>query len=140
MFGWFRKKKDEEKVEFADDAAAFAHACSIGYTPLIGGLVPARVVEKGGLGRDGERTFLIEIAGPNGAEKLWSCTLKGAPDYPEEGEFVGFRIVTIASDLPRPANLIGFVACRLARVLVPAKGWAVAKSYTPDNLKPALRL
>ncbi|HBA88975.1 MAG TPA: hypothetical protein DCZ75_13620 [Geobacter sp.] len=138
MFNWFRKKP--ENLEFPDAAAAFAHACSIGYTPLIGGLVPARVEEEGGLGHDGERTFLIAIAAPAGPEKLWSCTLKGSPGYPKEGDFVGFRIVTIASDLPEPANLIGYIACRLSFVLVQGKGWAAAQSYTPENLKRALRL
>ena len=138
MFNWFREK--EKDLEFADNLAAFAHACSIGYTPLIGGLVPALVEEEGGLGRDGERTFLISIAGTHGAMKLWSCTLNDSLGHPKGGDFVGFRIVTIASDLPEPANLIGFIACRLERVLVPGKGWAVAQSYTPKNLKPAIRL
>lgn len=138
MFNWFRKKP--ENIEFPDDASAFAHACSIGYTPLIGGLVPALVEEDGGLALDGERKFLISIAGANGPEKVWSCTLKGSNGYPKQGDFVGFRIVTIASDLPEPANLIGYIACRLSCVLVTGRGWAATHSYTPDNLKPALRL
>lgn len=137
MFNWFRKKKDP--LQFTDNAAAFAHACSIGYTPLIGGLVPALVEEAGEVNRDGERAFLISLAGPQGAMKLWSCTLKGAPGHPDEGDFVGFKIVTIASDLPEPANLIGYIACRLDRVLVPGKGWAVAQNFTPENIKPHFR-
>lgn len=137
MFNWFSKKR--EVLQFPDDAAAFAHACSIGYTPLIGGLVPALVEESGGLNRDGERSFRISIAAPQGALELWSCTLKGSPGYPAEGDFVGFRIVTIASDLPEPANLIGYIACRLDRVLVTGKGWAVASNYTPENIKPDFR-
>ncbi|MBJ6752571.1 hypothetical protein [Geomonas anaerohicana] len=137
MFNWFRKNKEE--LQFPDSAAAFAHACSIGYTPLIGGLVPALVQESGGLNRDGERTFLISLATPERALQLWSCTLKGAPGYPEEGEFVGFRVVTIASDLPEPVNLIGYIACRLEPRLVPGKGWAVAQTYTPENIKPDFR-
>ena len=111
MFNWFRKK--EQNLEFRDNVAAFTHACSIGYTPLIGGLIPALVEEDGGGGRDGERAFLISVAGPQGAAKLWSCTLKESLSYPKEGDFVGFRIVTIASDLPEPANLIGYIACRI---------------------------
>jgi hypothetical protein len=138
MFDWFRKKAQD--IEFADDKSAFAHACSIGYTPLIGGLIPALVEEDGGMGRDGEHTFLISIACPHGAAKLWSCTLKDSLGRPKEGDFVGFRIVTIASDVPEPVNLIGYIACRLERVLVTGKGWAVAQSYTPKNLKPAIRL
>ena len=137
MFNWFRKKT--EVLQFPDNAAAFAHACSIGYIPLIGGLVPALVEEAGGMNRDGERSYLVSLAGPQGALKLWGCTLKGAPGYPEEGDFVGFKIVTIASDLPEPANLIGYIACRLERVLVPGKGWAVAQNYTPENIKPDFR-
>lgn len=138
MFNWFRKK--ESNLEFADNLSAFTHACSIGYTPLIGGLVPALVEEEGGLGLDGERNFLISLAGPHGAVKLWSCTLKDSLGQPEAGDFVGFRIVTIASDLPAPAHLIGYIACRLQPVLVSGKGWAVDRSYTPKNLKPAIRL
>lgn len=138
MFNWFRKK--EQNLEFPDSRSAFAHACSIGYTPLIGGLVPALVEEEGGLGRDGERTFRITLASPEVPMTLWSCTLKESLGYPKEGDFVGFRIVTIASDLPEPANLIGFIACRLRPVLVPGKGWAAAQSFTPKNIKRAIRL
>lgn len=139
MFNWFRK--NEKTLEFADNAAAFAHACLIGYQPRIDALIPALVEEAGARGRDGERTFLITLAGPHGATgRFWSCTLKEAQSHPEAGDLVGFRIVMIASDLPEDANLIGYIACRLERVLVVGKGWAVAQSYTPDNIKRALRL
>src|SRR6266567_473477 len=121
MFNWFRKK--DERLEFPDNQAAFAHACTLGYTPLIGGLIPALVEEEGGLGRDGERTYLIRLAESDGARKFWSSTLKESQSYPREGDFVGFRIVTIASDLPVHASLIGYIACRLERVLVLGKGW-----------------
>lgn len=137
MFNWFRKK--EEPLQFTDNATAFAHACSIGYTPLIGGLLPALIEEAAGMDRSGERSYRISLAGPQGALKLWCCTLNGAPGHPEEGDLVGFRIVTIASDLPEPANLIGYIACRLDRMLVPGKGWAVVQNYTPDNIKPDFR-
>ena len=137
MFNWFRKK---ERLEFADSLAAFTHACSIGYEHLIGGLVPALVEQEGGLGRDGERTFLISLAGPHGAVKVWSCTLKESLAHPGAGDLVGYRIVTLASDLPEPANLIGYIACRLEPVLVTGKGWAVAQNYTPKNIKRAIRL
>ncbi|TSK04325.1 MAG: hypothetical protein FPO08_18520 [Geobacter sp.] len=137
MFNWFRKKQDV--LQFPDARSAFAHACSIGYTPLIGGLVPALVEESGGMNCDGERTFMVSLAAPEGELKLWSCTLKGAQGYPEEGDFVGFRVVTIASDLPEPANLIGYIACRLQPVLVTGKGWAVGENFTPENIKPAFR-
>ena len=138
MFNWFRKKK-REVLQFADNAAAFEHACAIGYQPLIDALIPALVEEEGGLGRDGERTFLINMAGPHGPVQLWSCTLKESLCYPKAGDLVGFRIVTIASDLPEYANLIGYLACRLERVFVSDKGWVVAQSYTPDNIKSDIR-
>jgi hypothetical protein len=137
MFNWFRKK--DESQEFPDNQAAFAHACTLGYTPLIGGLIPALVEEEGGLGRDGERTYLIRLAEPDVPRRFWSSTLKESQSYPSEGDFVGFRIVTIASDLPVHASLIGYIACRLERVLVAGKGWTVAQSYTPKNIKQAIR-
>lgn len=137
MFNWFRKK--DESLEFPDNQAAFAHACTLGYTPLIGGLIPALVEEEGGLGRDGERTYLIRLAEADGPRRFWSSTLKESQGYPREGDFVGFRIVTIASDLPVHASLIGYIACRLERVLVQGKGWTVAQSYTPKNIKQAIR-
>jgi len=138
MFNWFRKK-EKQTLEFPDNGSAFAHACACGYTPLIDALIPALVEEEGGIGRDGERTFLIRLAGPHGEMRFWSCTLKEAPAHPRTGELVGFRIVTIADDLPEPANLIGFIACRLDRVFVEGKGWVVTQSYTPRNIKRAIR-
>jgi len=137
MFNWFRKK--QEPLSFADNETAFVHACSLGYRPLIGALIPALVEQEGALGRDGERTYLIRLAGPEGGMGLWTSTLKGSKGFPKEGDLVGFRIVTIASDLPEEASLIGYLACRLEPVLVPGKGWRTAQIFTPDNLKPALR-
>ena len=138
MFHWFEKKK-VQRLEFPDNESAFAHACTLGYRPLIGGLMPALVQEEGGLGRDGEHTFLIRLAEAQG-RTLWCGTLKESKGYPRAGDLVGFRIIMIASDLPEEANLIGYIACRLAPVLVAGKGWLAAQSYTPDNIKPALRL
>jgi len=139
MFNWFRKKESQE-LEFPDNEAAFAHACTLGYRPLIGALIPALVQEEGERGRDGERTFRIRLAGKNGGLTLWSSTLKESHGYPKAGDLVGFRIVMIASDLPEEASLIGYLACRLEPVLVAGKGWRAAQRYTPDNLKPAIRL
>jgi hypothetical protein len=138
MFGWFRKKQVEMR-EFPDNDAAFEHACSLCYQPLIGALIPALVEEEGERGRDGEHTFLISLAGPKRSVSFWSTTLKEAESHPAAGDLVGFRIVTIASDLPENASLIGYIACRLDRVLTP-KGWAVSQSYTPKNIKQAIRL
>lgn len=138
MFNWFSKKKPE-LLEFSDNEAAFAHACTIGYRPLIGALIPALVQEDGGLDRDGGRSYLIKLADADGGRTLWTSTLKGAKGYPSTGDLVGFRIVMIASDLPEEASLIGYLACRLEPVLVSGKGWRTAQVYTPENLKPALR-
>jgi hypothetical protein len=137
MFGWLQKKK--EVLEFRDSAAAFAKATEIGYQPLVDALIPALVEEEGGLGRDGERTFLVRLATGQAAAQLWTCTLKESPASPREGDFVGFRVVTIASDLPEPANLIGYIACKLQPVLVAGRGWRVAQSYTPKEIKQAIR-
>ena len=137
MFNWFRKRIDQ-RLECPDNETAFAHACTLGYRPLIGALIPALVQEEGGLGRDGERTFLILLAVEQGGRTLWSCTLKGSQGYPKAGDLVGFRIVMIASDLPEEACLIGYLACRLAPVLVAGKGWLAVQRYTPDNIKQAI--
>jgi len=138
MFNWFGKKQIE-KVEFPDNEAAFAHACSLGYRPLVGALIPALVQEEGERGSDGEHTYLIRLAAAGGDRTFWTSTLKGAKGLPAAGDLVGFRIVMIASDLPDDANLIGYLACRLDPVLVIGKGWLTSQIYTPDNLKPALR-
>jgi hypothetical protein len=139
MFNWFWNRQRKAQ-EFPDNESAFEHACAVGYTPLIGALIPALVLEEGERGRDGEHTFLIRLAGQQSESTFWSCTLKETLAYPKEGEFVGFRIVMIADDLPEPVNLIGFIACRLERVFVEGKGWVVAQSYTPKNIKQAIRL
>jgi hypothetical protein len=138
MFNLFRKKQKEIQ-EFPDNVTAFAHACTLGYEPLIGGLMPALVQEEGELGTAGERTFLISLA-VEGAPSFWTCTLKESKAYPKPGDFIGFRIVTIASDLPEYVNLIGYIACRLQTVLVPGRGWRVAESYTPANIKQDIHL
>ena len=137
MFDWFRKKK--ERREFPDNASAFEHACSCGYAANIDALIPALVEEEGGLGQDGERTYLIRIADKEGPREVWSCTLKETLGYPKQGDLVGFRIVMIADDLPEPANLLGFIACKLAPIHVSGKGWIIAQNYTPKNIKQAIR-
>lgn len=139
MLDWLWKKKNEV-VEFPDGEAAFAHACEIGYEPLIDALIPAMVEEAGGFGQDGERTFLIRIAATHGPLTLWSCTLKESQQHPKVGDFVGFRIVTIASDLPEHVSFIGYIACRLQPVLVVGRGWRVAENYTPKNIKKDIHL
>ena len=139
MFDWFKRKK-ASVLTFADPEAAFAHACAIGYEPLCQALIPALVREDGGRGNDGEHLFLITLAGPGGGKRFWCCTLKESQAFPAPGDLVGFRVVTIASDVPEEASLIGYIACRLEPVLVTGKGWVVSQSYTPANIKPALHL
>jgi len=139
MFNWFRKKP-AERLTFPDNETAFAHACTLGYRPLLDALIPALVIEEGGLGRDRERTFLIRLAWKCSDEAFWSPTLKESQGYPAVGDLVGFRIVTIASDLPECASLIGYLACRLEPVFVVGRGWSVAQSYVPDNIKKAIRM
>jgi hypothetical protein len=139
MFDWFRKKP-LQKFEFPDNRAAFEHACTVGYLPLLDALIPALVEEEGKRGRDGEHTFLIRLAWKYSDEAFWSPTLKESQGYPAVGDLVGFRIVTIASDLPECASLIGYLACRLEPVLVAGKGWSIAQSYVPDNIKKAIRM
>ena len=137
MFGWFRAKEKPPLV-FSDNRAAFDHACGLGYQPLNGALIPALVEEEGQQGDEGERYFRLSLALAGVSRELWACTLKEARDHPVVGELVGFRIVKVASDLPEPANLIGYIACGLEPVLVVKKGWRVAKSYTPADIKPEL--
>lgn len=139
MFNWMKKKKGPV-LRFADNEAAFAHACDIGYQHLLGAVIPALVQEDGGRGNDGEHLFQIALAGVGGGRRFWSCTLKESTTFPSVGDLVGFRIVTIASDLPEQASLIGYIACRLEPIFVPGKGWVVSQSYTPTDLKPALHL
>jgi len=138
MFDWFHKK-EAERLEFPDNETAFTHACTLGYRPLIGALIPALVQEEGDLGRDGEHTYLIRLAVGQGMT-LWSSTLKETRGRPKVGDLVGFRIVMIVSDLPEEASLVGYLACLLDPVLVAGKGWLAAFRYTPDNIKPAIHL
>jgi len=139
MFDWFRLKK-EPPLQFADNEAAFAHACTIGYRLLLNALIPALVVGVGRRGSEGERYFRLRLAGPQGAVEIWGCTMADAPGYPEVGDLVAFRIVRIASELPEEAQLIGYIAVKLEPVLVGKRSWRVASSYTPANLKPVLHM
>jgi hypothetical protein len=78
-------------------------------------------------------------AGRRGIE-VWTSTLKEAPAFPRVGDLVGFRIVTIASDLPPGMNLIGFIAFQFEPVLAKDKGWRIARNLTPADIKPELHL
>jgi hypothetical protein len=139
MFGWFRKK-NEPPLRFPDNESAFAHACTMGYHLLLNALIPALVIGTGRRGNEGERYFRLRLAGPEGALEIWGCTMAGAPGYPEIGDLVAFRIVRIAAELPPEAQLIGYISCKLEPVLNGSKGWRIASSFTPANLKPELHL
>lgn len=140
MFGWFKTKNDPPLV-FPDNVAAFEYACShMDYPLLLGSVIPALVEEEGRTGAEGERYYLLRLATRGGDRTVWGCTLKEATDFPNVGDLVGFRIVTIASDLPADMNLIGYVACQFAPVLVKEKGWRIARNLTPADIKPELHM
>lgn len=140
MFGWFGRRK-EELLQFADNRAAFEYACAnLPNRILLEAVIPALVEEEGRRGRDGERTFLITIAGKGGGQRLWTCTLAEAVDWPAVGDFVGFRVVTIAEDLADEPTPIGYIAAVLEPLLVGGKYWKIARNLTPDNIKQAFRL
>jgi hypothetical protein len=138
MFGWFGKK--EERLEFADNRAAFEYACAkLPNRILLEAVIPALVEEEGRRGRDGERTFLVTLAAGNGGRQLWTCTLAEAVDWPAVGDLVGFRVVTIAEDLADEPTPIGYIAAVLAPLLVGGKYWKVARNLTPENIKQTFR-
>lgn len=139
MFDWFRRK-EEPPLQFPDNEAAFAHACTIGYRLLLNARIPALVIGVGRRGSEGERYFRLRLAGKKGPLEIWGCTMADAPAYPEVGDLVAFRIVRIATELPEDAQLIGYIACKLETVLYAKKGWRIGTSYTPTNLKPELHM
>lgn len=139
MFGWFRKK-EESLQEFADNRAAFEYACM--HLPnriLLEAVIPAIVEEEGRRGRDGERCFSIRLAAPDGGREIWACTLAEATDWPEIGDLVGFRVVTIAEDLAPEPTPIGYISSVLAPVLADGKRWRIARNLTPTNIKQTVR-
>lgn len=137
MFNWLKKK---ETIVFTDNSAAFEYACkNLPNKVLLEAILPALVEEVGPINAQGERTFRLRIADKNGGWELWAATLKGAPAFPAAGDLVGFRIVRIATDLPEGMNIIGFVAVKLAPVLVTGKGWRTEQSFMPNNIKPTIR-
>jgi hypothetical protein len=139
MFDWFRGK-EETLTQFPDNASAFAHACSVGYALLINANIPALVIEEGRRGVDGEHWYRLHLASREGALDIWAPTLSGAPAYPQVGDLVVFRIVRFATELPEDASLVGYIDSRLEPVLNGRKGWRIAASFRPDNLKPELHL
>jgi len=139
MFGWFRKK-EESLQEFADNRAAFEYACT--HLPnriLLEAVIPALVEGEGRRGSDGERCFSIRLAAPDGGREMWACTLAEATAWPEIGDLVGFRVVTIAEDLAPDPIPVGYISCVLAPVLAEGKRWRIARNLTPENIKQAVR-
>jgi len=139
MFDWFRAK-EEILQSFPDNESAYAHACSLRYPLLLNARIPALVMEEGRRGVDGEHWYRLHLAAQEGTLDIWGPTLSDAPEQPRVGDLVAYRIVRVATELPDGANLVGYIDCRLQPVLNSRKGWRVAASFRPDNLKPELHL
>jgi hypothetical protein len=139
MFDWFRKTAPEPWV-FPDNQAAYDYACRhLDNRILLEAVIPALVLEQGKTGSEGERYFLLRLAGRDTGREVWACTLKEATDYPEPGDLVGFRVVRYDPDLAEGLDLLGFIAFGFAPVFIPGKGWRIARNYTPDNIRPTVR-
>ena len=105
MFGWL-KKKDAEPIDFPDNRAAFVYACeTLENRLLVEAVIPALVLEQGSRGSEGERYFLVQLAGRDGGRQLWACTLKEATSFPAPGDLVGFRVVRYDPDMGMDARL-----------------------------------
>lgn len=140
MLGWLRRKEPTPLV-FKDNLAAFDYACRhLDNRILLEAVLPALVEETGKSGEEGERCFRLRLADSGGGRDIWACTLKEATDHPEVGDLVGFKVVKIAPDLPADMAVIGYIAVKLEPVLVGKRGWRIAWNYTPQNIKPVLRL
>ena len=139
MFDWFNSKQ-ESTTEFCDNQAAFAYACTLHYPLLLNARIPALVIREGRRGADGEHWYLLQLACQGGVREIWGPTMSQAPAQPEAGDLVAFRIVRIATELPDDASLVGYIESRLEPLFVGTKGWRVAATFRPDNLKPELHL
>lgn len=140
MFGFFRKKPGEP-IEFESPEAAFDYACrNLENRILLEAVIPALVEERRGTSAEGEQLFFIRLANGEGGKVLEACTLKESLRYPAVGDLVGYRVVKLEPELPEPFGLLGFIAYRLATVYVPGRGWRIAESFVPDNIKPTLRM
>lgn len=139
MFGLFARNSPHPLL-FETNGEAFDYACRRQDNRiLLEALIPALVLARGAVEPDGTRHFHLLLADRDGGRELWACTLKEADDYPEVGDLVGFRVVTIASDLPAEMSIIGFIAVGLAPEFLDKKGWRVVKSYTPANIRQTVR-
>lgn len=139
MFDWLRGK-EETLTQFPDNESAFAHACTLSYPLLLDARIPALVMEEGRRGAEGEHWFRLLLASREGDLDIWGPTMAEAPRQPEVGDLVAFRIVRFATELPGHASLIGYIDCRLKPLHNSRKGWHIAATFRPDNLKPELHL
>jgi len=140
MFGLFRKKTGEP-IEFETAEAAFDYACrNLENLILLEAVIPALVVERRGTGTEGEQLFLVRLANCTGGKVVETCTLSESLRHPSVGDLVGFRVVKLEPELPEPFDLLGFIAYRLQPVYVPGRGWRIAESFVPHNIKPTLRM
>ncbi len=139
MFGWFRKK-EPEPVVFGDNKEAYDYACRhLDIRVMVEAVIPALVIEEGKVGSEGERYFLLQLAGRDGGRELWGCTLKEAMTYPDVGDLVGFRVVRYDPDLPEGLDLLGYIAYGFAPLFVTGKGWRINRNYTPANIRQTVR-
>lgn len=139
MFGWF-SKKEAEPVVFPDNQAAFDYACAhLDNRILLEAVVPALVLEQGKTGSEGERYFLLHLAGRDGGRRLYACTLKEAVAFPDVGDLVGFQVVRYDPDLAKGLDLLGFISCGFDNVFIPGRGWLITRNYTPANIRPTVR-
>jgi hypothetical protein len=139
MFDWLRKDGGKP-LEFPDCQAAFEYACNhLDNRILLEALLPALVLEPGETGSEGERYFLLQLAGKDGGRKIWACTLKEASEAPSPGDLVGFRVVRHDPEMPAGLDLLGFIACGLAPEFFPGKGWRISINYTPSDIRPTVR-
>jgi len=139
MFEWFRKTAPEPLV-FPDSQAAYAYACRhLDNRILLEAVIPALVLGQGKTGSEGERYFLLRLAGSEGGKEIWACTLKEATDYPAAGDLVGYLVVRNDPDLAEGLDLLGYIAFGFEPVFVPGKGWRIARNYTPQNIRPTVR-
>ncbi len=138
MFNWLGKRRQAHV--FGDNLAAFAYACEhLDNRILLEAVIPALVVERGKMGAEGERYFLLRLAGKDGGREIWGCTLKEADSYPAVGDLVGFRVVRCDPDFPEGLDLLGFIAYRFEPAFVDGKGWRINQNFTPQNIKPTVR-
>ena len=139
MFGWFRKTEKAPLV-FPDCQTAYDYACShLDNRVLVEAVIPALVVEQGKTGSEGERYFLLRLAGRDGGRQIWACTLKEATDYPAVGDLIGYRVVRYDPDLAEGLDLLGYIAYGFEPVFVPGRGWRIARNYTPANIRQTVR-